>query len=200
MRKIEKINRSHSPSVIRAAATAAVAEAIRLQESRADDADRLGFGDKGSGVATVLYIKHADGGVSSRQLRGNRGRRGRSGVPGIIGREGRTGLMGGQGGPGVKGAVGDIGPLGLQGRQGEPGPVGEPGPIGPQGERGPLPRHKWNGTRLAFENPDGSFGRSVQLQGPGGGRGGRGSSGSGSMAFVQERFDLARSMAFFLGT
>lgn len=38
--------------------------------------------------------------------------------------------------------------------QGEPGPEGPPGP---QGEIGPKPRHKWTGTALAFENPDGTF-------------------------------------------
>ncbi len=200
MRKIEKINKPDSPSAIRTAATEAVAEAIRLHESDGDEADRIEFGPKGSGLATVIHIKHADGGVTSRELRGNRGRRGRLGAPGVMGREGKRGVTGDPGPKGEPGAQGGVGLLGLEGRQGVIGLKGEPGPVGPTGATGPVPRHKWTGTRLAFETPGGEFGRSVELQGPGGGRGGRGAAGSGTTAFIQERLDRARSMAFFLGT
>ncbi len=201
MRKIEKINKHHSPSAIRAAANEAVADAVRLHESNGDEADRLEFGPKGSGLATVLYIKHSDGDVSNRELRGNRGRRGRLGAPGSPGVMGREGRVGPQGDQGDNGDQGVEGPVGLEGRQGEVGPRGIPGPagpIGPTGERGPVPRHQWDGTRLAFELPNGKLGRSVELQGPGGGRGARGA--TGTTAFIQERIDRERSMSFFLGT
>jgi hypothetical protein len=34
------------------------------------------------------------------------------------------------------------------------------------GAMGPMPEHKWQGTKLAFENPDGTFDDPVDLQGP----------------------------------
>jgi hypothetical protein len=51
--------------------------------------------------------------------------------------------------------------------------AGPPGPPGPQGDK---PAHRWEGTKLSFENPDGSFDEPVDLQGPRGepGRRGRG--------------------------
>jgi hypothetical protein len=55
------------------------------------------------------------------------------------------------------------------------GPRGE---QGPPGERGPRPDHKWDGTRLRFEKPDGSWGEWVDLLGPRGERGYPGSPGA----------------------
>lgn len=61
--------------------------------------------------------------------------------------------------------------------KGDPGPrgiEGPPGPAGKPGEMGPRPDHIWvDGTKLAFQNPDGEFEEPVQLKGekgdPGGG-------------------------------
>lgn len=57
---------------------------------------------------------------------------------------------------------------------------GERGPAGPQGPKGDKPAHEWQGTRLRFENPDGSWGDLIDLRGPKGGRGSSGGGGSGS--------------------
>lgn len=51
------------------------------------------------------------------------------------------------------------------------GPKGEPGKSikgepGKDGETGPMPDHKWSGTKLSFEKPDGSWGKAVDLEGP----------------------------------
>lgn len=43
--------------------------------------------------------------------------------------------------------------------------VGAVGPVGPAGPKGDVPDHAWSGTRLRFENPDGSWGTYVDLQG-----------------------------------
>lgn len=59
---------------------------------------------------------------------------------------------------------------GTNGKDGKDG-VGLRGPKGERGERGPIPDHKWDGTKLAFEKPDGEFGKAVDLQGPPGGDG-----------------------------
>ena len=50
-------------------------------------------------------------------------------------------------------------------QKGDAGPKGDPGP---KGDIGPMPRHKWDGTKLAFEEgPDGGhFGPAVDLKGP----------------------------------
>ena len=37
---------------------------------------------------------------------------------------------------------------------------------GPAGPQGPIPAHKWDGTKLSFENSDGSYDSGVDLQGP----------------------------------
>jgi len=46
-----------------------------------------------------------------------------------------------------------------------PGPPGF-GLRGPKGEDGFVPAHRWNGTFIQFQNPDGSWGTPVNLQGP----------------------------------
>jgi len=60
-------------------------------------------------------------------------------------------------------------------REGPPGPAGPPGPEGPSG---PPPEHEWQGTRLRFEQPDGSWGEYVDLRGPAGMNGRNGGSGA----------------------
>lgn len=74
----------------------------------------------------------------------------------------------------VKGPKGDPGIQGPQGERGLPGAAGPTGPQGPQGLRGIQgetgakgnpPSHSWSGTRLRFENSDGSMGDYVDLKG-----------------------------------
>ncbi len=121
--------------------------------------------------------------INLGDYRGRRGRKGNVGDPGDAGPEGEQGPPGGAGKDGRGGRIGLAGP---EGDQGDAGPTGDPGiegrqgdagpsgPPGPKGDPGPTPRHKWNGTRLSFEDPNGKFSRSVELRGPGGGRGGSG--------------------------
>lgn len=107
--------------------------------------------------------------LSADQLRGARGfdgpqgRRGRRGIKGETGPRGHNGI---DGRIGIDGRQGEVGPRGVKGDKGDKGDVGA------QGAPGPAPRHKWEGTRLSFEQPDGTFGRAVNLQGPGGAGGG----------------------------
>lgn len=95
---------------------------------------------------------------------GERGEKGERGLRGFKGQRGREGLAG---------AAGPKGPRGEQGPTGPQGPQGERGEKGEQGEKGDKPRHKWIGTKLQFENPDGTWGKAIDLQGakgdPGGG-------------------------------
>jgi hypothetical protein len=130
--------------------------------------------------------------ISLDEFRGRRGRRGARGL------QGDAGEVGPQGEPGERGPQGEVGSRGLpgrdgeqgerglrgykgvQGRAGEDGRAGAVGPKGDKGDVGPVPRHKWEGTRLSFELPNGKFGRSVNLQGPGGGRGAAGKGASQS--------------------
>lgn len=90
---------------------------------------------------------------------GKDGRHGKDGAPGIAGRHGKDGERG------LLGAVGPEGPEGKPGPQGKPG---RDGADGRDGERGPPPEHQWDGTRLRFRRPDGSWGPWVDLKGPGG--------------------------------
>ena len=53
MREIKKIPTRHAPKVVQDAARAAVAEAIKVTESRQDEADRLEFGPENTELATV---------------------------------------------------------------------------------------------------------------------------------------------------
>ena len=61
----------------------------------------------------------------------------------------------------------------LFGEKGEKGDKGDTGATGSQG-----PPHKWTGTSLAFENPDGSYGTAVNLIGPTGPAGPAGADGA----------------------
>lgn len=69
---------------------------------------------------------------------------------------------------GEKGIDGAPGPVGPQGPRGPEGPPGEPGPMGP------MPDHQWNGKSLRFQEPDGGWGKYVDLQGPRGENGANG--------------------------
>ncbi len=144
--------------------------------------------------------------INLDEFRGRRGRRGARGVlgesvtgeVGSIGPRGRAGSPGPVGRAGNDGVAGERGKRGVKGIYGRAGEVGPIGPPGAKGDIGPMPRHKWDGTRLSFEKPNGTFGRSVELRGPGGGRSAARVTG-GSMANVQELFNRARSIAYFLG-
>lgn len=77
---------------------------------------------------------------------------------------------------------------GPAGEQGPPGPMGPPGPEGPRGPRGvqgedgpigPIPDHQWSGTAIRFQEPDGDWGKYVDLRGPVGPHGQSGAGGAG---------------------
>lgn len=198
MRPLKRIDNRHSPNQQEIRTRKLVSDAIRIVESDGDEADRLEFGPLGSELATTIFIKHADDDVTSRDIRGKRGRRGRAGlqgVHGLVGRDGKTGEQGVQGPHGEQGVVGRQG-VGLPG---ERGLHGDKGDKGDKGDTGPVPAHKWDGTKLSWELPGGGFSFPVNLKGDTGGRG-MSSRGSGNMAHVQQQFDRARSLAFFLGT
>lgn len=76
------------------------------------------------------------------------------------------------GAQGLKGDKGDKGDTGPQ------GPPGTDGADGAQGVKGDMPAHKWEGTSLSFENPDGSYGTAVNLIGPTGPAGPGGADGA----------------------
>lgn len=50
-------------------------------------------------------------------------------------------------------------------RDGIDGKDGKDGKDGIKGEKGDKPDHKWVGTKLSFENPDGTWGKEVDLRG-----------------------------------
>jgi hypothetical protein len=70
---------------------------------------------------------------------------------------------------------------GEKGDKGDQGEQGERGGKGEQGETGPAPRHQWDGTRLRFERPDGTWGAWVDLKGAMGAAG-SGGGGAGSLS------------------
>jgi hypothetical protein len=85
-----------------------------------------------------------------------------------------------QGDKGDTGPIGPVGPQGIPGPKGERGEPGERGPQGDQGERGlqgikgetgAPPQHRWKGSELAFQNPDGTWGKYIDLKGPQGEKG-----------------------------
>lgn len=100
-----------------------------------------------------------------------------TGMKGDKGDQGEPGERGPAGTAGRDGAEGVQGPAGPQGPQGVPGPKGDPGAQGVQGAMGTAPRHQWTDSKLAFQNPDGSFAPSVDLRGPQGVRGPEGPAG-----------------------
>lgn len=115
-------------------------------------------------------------------------------------------LQGPVGPKGEKGRRGRLGPTGSQGEQGVRGPsipgvpgkdgksiqgpigrAGEVGVKGPRGAPGLPPAHKWKGTKLSFENPDGSFSNPVDLKGDTGGRGMSGAGGGAGRGTQNDR-------------
>ena len=74
----------------------------------------------------------------------------------------------------LAGAKGADGTDGADGAKGEKGEQGIQGPQGIQGATGSTPAHRWNGTKLQFDNPDGTAGEFVDLQGPQGVQGEQG--------------------------
>ena len=74
----------------------------------------------------------------------------------------------------LAGAKGADGTNGADGAKGEKGEQGIQGPQGIQGATGSAPAHRWNGTKLQFDNPDGTAGEFVDLQGPQGVQGEQG--------------------------
>ena len=82
----------------------------------------------------------------------------------VVGKQGVQGVRGIQGKQGTQGEKG----LSIKGEDGKRGLQGLSGKKGEQGVRGLPPRHEWNaaGTRLRFEQNDGSWGRwSEELKG-----------------------------------
>ncbi len=168
--------------------------------------EKIGLKPRTVGVEESAPEVHGDDEVrevflESHRLRGPRGAKGEQGRRG---RRGIGGLVGPQGDQGVRGLVGPQGVKGVDGANGLPGEHGRQGAQGPRGERGPVPRHKWAGTKLSFEQPDGSFGSAVNLQGPAGGRGmsGKGSAhneGYSSISLVGTDLIFARDKAGPLG-
>lgn len=75
-------------------------------------------------------------------------------------------------------ATGMKGDKGDKGETGERGPAGVDGKDGVQGPQGTAPQHQWTGTRLTFQNPDGSWADPVDLSGPQGVQGPEGPTGS----------------------
>ncbi|HRP29362.1 MAG TPA: hypothetical protein PLG77_13110 [Burkholderiaceae bacterium] len=67
-----------------------------------------------------------------------------------------------------------IRPAAKDGARGERGPKGDKGEPGEQGPPGPKPRHEWDGSKLRFEKPSGSWGEWSDLRGPQGYAGGGG--------------------------
>jgi len=90
---------------------------------------------------------------------GEKGDKGDKGEPGEIVLDGRDGKDGTKG---EKGADGKDGKDGLNGKDGINGLDGK---DGVDGEKGDKPNHKWDGTKLAFEKPDGKWGKYVDLMG-----------------------------------
>lgn len=124
-----------------------------------------------------------------RGLQGQVGPRGPQGQRGEKGDKGDVGEPGPAGGPrGLQGETGPQGERGFRGFTGEQGQKGETGPRGaqgPQGPVGPMPDHRWEGTSLQFEQPDGTWGRKVDLQGPKGDAGR--AAGGGAARITRDR-------------
>lgn len=111
-------------------------------------------------IAKNLADLKAAFGTLSKQA-GPAGKDGKDGVSikGDAGKDGKDGRDG-------KDGLSVRGKAGKDGRDGKDGKDGERGPIGP------MPKHKWTGTQLQFEKPDGKWGRAVDLKGEAGKDGG----------------------------
>lgn len=100
---------------------------------------------------------------------------------------------------GPQGPPGEAGP---PGRMGPPGDRGARGPQGEEGPMGPMPDHQWSGTALRFQEPDGDWGKYVDLRGPQGIPGavaGGGGGGGGTGMTATERLQLNTLLDIFGG-
>ena len=119
-------------------------------------------------IEAVSKMRGPKGAQGAKGDQGKVGPRGEKGEPGegIKGEPGPRGLKGERGEKGEKGdsIKGDKGEPGesIEGRQGK---EGKQGPQGPPGPKGDMPRHKWKGTSLQFEQPNGKWGSLVDLKG-----------------------------------
>ena len=96
---------------------------------------------------------------------------GEKGEVGETGPQGEQGPMGPEGPMGRQGQNGRDGQNGKDGKDGHDGLDGVDGEQGPEGPKGDKPKHEWKGTELRFEDPDGKWGKWVNLLGPTGGSG-----------------------------
>ena len=121
---------------------------------------------------------------------------GKQGEQGVQGEKGDTGDNGEDGIKGDKGDAGNKGKDGVDGLDGEDGKDGLEGLVGVTGDKGDIgdkPDHKWNGTKLAFEKPDGELGKYVDLKGKPGASGSFLQNSSGKMIEVQSDGDVVTS-------
>lgn len=88
--------------------------------------------------------------------RGPQGPQGPQGLPGKDGQDGKDGR---------DGVDGKDGKDGIDGKDGKDGRDGIDGKDGAKGEKGDPPAHKWDGTKLSFQRPDGTWGKKVDLRG-----------------------------------
>lgn len=81
------------------------------------------------------------------------------------------------------------------------GKNGSDGKDGKRGPMGPMPDHRWIGTELQFETPEGGWGPKVDLKGERGaaGRNGGGGGGSGGGMTDHERLQLQTLLDIFGG-
>jgi hypothetical protein len=89
------------------------------------------------------------------------------GPEGPQGPQGPQGLPGADGRDGIDGKDGADGRDGIDGKDGADGRDGIDGKDGGKGEKGDPPEHKWDGSKLSFRHPDGTWGKKVDLRGPG---------------------------------
>lgn len=90
-----------------------------------------------------------------------RGPQGKAGKPGAPGKDGRS--------PSKKAIIEEVLskiPIPKDGKAGKDSTI-----PGPKGEKGDTPKHRWKGTKLQFEKPDGSWGDMVELIGAPGKKG-----------------------------
>lgn len=105
--------------------------------------------------------------------------------------EGPKGEKGDQGDPGEEGPQGPKGDQGPRGLKGEKGDKGDRGPEGEKGDTGPMPDHQWRDTSLRLQDPDGTWGRYVNLKGEKGDPGIPGSSGGGLSRITASKVEVA---------
>ena len=131
-------------------------EDIRLIEKIKADSDLVLFDYIKESKEQLESVNGEDGDKGDK---GDKGSTGPNGDKGERGKEGKTGKKGKDGTKGERGVVGFDGLDGTDGKDGE---------QGEQGDKGDIPKHKWKGTKLSFENSDGSFGKWVNLGKKGG--------------------------------